>query len=183
MRQVVLVIYQALLEGPPLIHRTEMEGISPAVLIKIRNQVIVSDRHFLRRFRLPLLELCILATIPSKEISIAVHLPLDFLRVPVLQNIHRVFLLEVQLSRMDQVTNGSGHFSRDLIEYLIRNRQMRDSTITQYVTGPDKTGLIALFCISRNTIFNIECTVLLWWLDTVTPDILYNKCSYIAIIS
>ena len=46
------------------------------------------------------------------------------------------------------------------------------------VTGPDKTGLIALFCISRNTIFNIECTVLLWWLDTVTPDILYNKCSY-----
>ena len=52
-----------------------------------------------------------------------------------------------------------------------------------YVTGPDKTGLIALFCISRNTIFNIECTVLLWWLDTVTPDILYNKCSYIAIIS
>ena len=51
------------------------------------------------------------------------------------------------------------------------------------VTGPDKTGLIALFCISRNTIFNIECTVLLWWLDTVTPDILYNKCSYIAIIS
>ena len=52
-----------------------------------------------------------------------------------------------------------------------------------YVTGPDKTGLIALFCISRNTNFNIECTVLLWWLDTVTPDILYNKCSYIAIIS
>ena len=52
-----------------------------------------------------------------------------------------------------------------------------------YVTGPDKTGLIALFCISRNTIFNIECTVLIWWLDTVTPDILYNKCSYIAIIS
>ena len=46
------------------------------------------------------------------------------------------------------------------------------------MTGPDKTGLIALFCISRNTIFNIECTVLLWWLDTVTPDILYNKCSY-----
>ena len=52
-----------------------------------------------------------------------------------------------------------------------------------YVTGPDKTGLIALFCISGNTVFNIECTVLLWWLDTVTPDILYNKCSYIAIIS
>ena len=51
------------------------------------------------------------------------------------------------------------------------------------VTGPDKTGLIALFCISRNTNFNIQCTVLLWWLDTVTPDILYNKCSYIAIIS
>ena len=51
------------------------------------------------------------------------------------------------------------------------------------VTGPDKTGLIALFCISRNTNFNIECTVLLWWLDTVTPDILYNKYSYIAIIS
>ena len=51
---------------------------------------------------------------------------------------------------------------------------------TIYVTGPDKTGLIALFCISRNTNFNIECTVLLWWLDTVTPDILYNKCSYIA---
>ena len=48
-----------------------------------------------------------------------------------------------------------------------------------YVTGPDKTGLIALFCISRNTNFNIECTVLLWWLDTVMPDILYNKCSYI----
>ena len=46
--------------------------------------------------------------------------------------------------------------------------------ITQNVTGPDKTGLIALFCISRNTDFNIECTVLLWWLDTVTPDILYN---------
>ena len=42
--------------------------------------------------------------------------------------------------------------------------------------GPDKTGLIALFCISRNTNFNIECTVLLCWLDTVTPDILYNKC-------
>ena len=53
---------------------------------------------------------------------------------------------------------------------------------TSNVTGPDKTGLIALFCISRNTNFNIECTVLLWWLDTVTPDILYNKCSYIAII-
>ena len=52
-----------------------------------------------------------------------------------------------------------------------------------YVTGPDKTGLITLFCISRNMNFNIECTVLLWWLDTVTPDILYNKCSYIAIIS
>ena len=52
-----------------------------------------------------------------------------------------------------------------------------------YVTGPDKTGLIALFCISRNTNFNIQCTVLLWWLDTVTPDILYDKCSYIAIIS
>ena len=52
-----------------------------------------------------------------------------------------------------------------------------------YVTGPDKTGLIALFCISRNTIFNIECTVLLSWLDAVMPDILYNKCSYIAIIS
>ena len=51
------------------------------------------------------------------------------------------------------------------------------------VTGPEKTGLIALFCISRNTNFNIECTVLLWWLDTVTPDILYNKCSYIGIIS
>ena len=48
-----------------------------------------------------------------------------------------------------------------------------------YVTGPDKTGLIALFCILRNTIFNIECTVLLWWLDTVTPDILYNEYSYI----
>ena len=48
------------------------------------------------------------------------------------------------------------------------------------MTGPDKTGLIALFCISRNTNFNIECTVLLWWLDTVTPDILYNKCSYIV---
>ena len=47
-----------------------------------------------------------------------------------------------------------------------------------YVTGPDKTGLNALFCISRNTNFNIQCTVLLWWLDTVTPDILYNKCSY-----
>ena len=46
-----------------------------------------------------------------------------------------------------------------------------------YVTGPDKTDLITLFCISRNTDFNIECTVLLWWLDTVTPDILYNKCS------
>ena len=55
--------------------------------------------------------------------------------------------------------------------------------LLKYVTGPDKTGLIALFCISRNTIFDIECTVLLWWLDTVTPDILYNKCSYIAIIS
>ena len=52
-----------------------------------------------------------------------------------------------------------------------------------YVTRPDKTGLIALFCISRNTNFNIECTVLLWWLDAVTPDILYNKRSYIAIIS
>ena len=39
-----------------------------------------------------------------------------------------------------------------------------------YVTGPDKTGLdktglITLFCISRNTNFNIQCTVLLWWLD------------------
>ena len=44
-----------------------------------------------------------------------------------------------------------------------------------YVTGPDKTGLIALFCITRNTNFNIEYTVLLWWLDTVMPDILYNK--------
>ena len=44
------------------------------------------------------------------------------------------------------------------------------------VTGPDKTGLIAIFCISRNTDFNIECTVLLTWLDKVTPDILYNKC-------
>ena len=54
---------------------------------------------------------------------------------------------------------------------------------TIYVTGPDKAGLIALFCISRNTNSNIKCTVLLWWLDTVTPDILYNKCSYIAIIS
>ena len=43
------------------------------------------------------------------------------------------------------------------------------------MTGPDKTGLIALFCISRNTDFNIE----FWWLDAVTPDILYNKCSYI----
>ena len=43
------------------------------------------------------------------------------------------------------------------------------------MTGPDKTGLIALFCISRNTNFNIQCTVLLWWLDTVTPDILYNR--------
>ena len=48
------------------------------------------------------------------------------------------------------------------------------------VAGPDKTSLIALFCISRSTNFN---TVLLCWLDTVTPDILYNKCSYIAIIS
>ena len=54
----------------------------------------------------------------------------------------------------------------------------RKSAYRQYVTEPDKTGLIALFCISRNTIFNIECTVLLWWLDTVTADILYNKCSY-----
>ena len=52
-----------------------------------------------------------------------------------------------------------------------------------YVTGHDKTGLIALFCISRNTNFNIECTVPLWWLDTVTPDILYDKYSYIAIVS
>ena len=49
-----------------------------------------------------------------------------------------------------------------------------------YVTGPDKTSLITLFCISRNTDFNIEWTVLLRWLDTVTPDILYNKSSYIA---
>ena len=52
------------------------------------------------------------------------------------------------------------------------------TNICTYVTGPEKTGLIALFCISRNTNFNIECAVLLWWLDTVTPDILYNKCSY-----
>ena len=36
----------------------------------------------------------------------------------------------------------------------------------KYSPGPDKTGLIALFCISRNMDFNIECTVLLWWLDT-----------------
>ena len=53
----------------------------------------------------------------------------------------------------------------------------------KYVTGPDKTGLIALFCILKNTDFNTECTVLLWWLDTVMPDILYHKCSYITIIS
>ena len=64
-------------------------------------------------------------------------------------------------------------------------RAFRPRETRSYVTGPDKTSLIALFCISRNTNFNIQCTVLLWWLDIVTPDILqlYNKCSYIAIIS
>ena len=66
--------------------------------------------------------------------------------------------------------------------YVHYNRRPNITTPT-FVTGPDKTGLIALFCISRNTNFNIQCTVLLWWLDTVTPDILYDKCSYIAIIS
>ena len=30
-----------------------------------------------------------------------------------------------------------------------------------YVTRSDKTDLIALFCTSRNTNFNIECTILL----------------------
>ena len=50
------------------------------------------------------------------------------------------------------------------------------------MTGPDKIGPIALFCISRNTDFNIECTILLWWLDTVTPDILYNKCGTTVVI-
>ena len=54
--------------------------------------------------------------------------------------------------------------------------------ICLYVTGLDKTYLIALFCISRNTDFIIEYTVLLWWLDTVMPHILCNKCSYISII-
>ena len=64
------------------------------------------------------------------------------------------------------------------------NMIMMNATLClKNVTRPDKTGLIALFCILRRTDFNIECTVLLWWLDTVTPDILYNKCSYIAIIS
>ena len=70
-----------------------------------------------------------------------------------------------------------------MITYISSCKTATQMRLIVYVTGPDKTGLIALFCISRNTIFNIECTVLLWWLDTVTPDILYNKCSYIAIIS
>ena len=82
----------------------------------------------------------------------------------------------------------SGKSMLQLIHKLYTQAQYSitcDESVTSfiYVTGPDKTGLIALFCISRNTDFNIECTVLLWWLDTVTPDILYNKCSYIAIIS
>ena len=31
------------------------------------------------------------------------------------------------------------------------------TNICTYVTGPDKTGLIALFCISRNSILNALC--------------------------
>ena len=77
----------------------------------------------------------------------------------------------------------SGSYRGNFFSFAITSCTMNSGSMPSYVTGPDKTGLIALFCISRNTIFNIECTVLLWWLDTVTPDILYNKCSYIAIIS
>ena len=73
---------------------------------------------------------------------------------------------------------------KNLMKLRILNQMLSVGNLfLSYVTGPDKTGLIALFCISRNTNFNIQCTVLLWWLDTVTPDILYDKCSYIAIIS
>ena len=81
------------------------------------------------------------------------------------------------------VTNKHIHkMASDLIaSWLCKIAKSRDKLVN--VTGPDKTGLIALFCISRNTDFNIECTILLWWLDTVTPDILYNKYSYVGIIS
>ena len=141
-----------------------MEGVSPAVLIKISNQVIIGTRHFLSRVPPPLNHRRI-APVASEEICIAARLTADFLRTFTLQNLHSVvwiihspghklktsIIAIATITYADDVTAlRSRHFLADLIGYFSSHKPNSRKVLRPFPCYFRKTGSILHLAVNHN---------------------------------